>query len=478
MAKQFDVVVIGAGPGGYIAAIRAAQLGLSVACVDAASNAQGKPAPGGTCTNVGCIPSKALLQSSEHFEQAQHHFAEHGIGIQGLALKLDTLLGRKDKVVQQNNEGILYLFKKNKVTFLHGTARFNAHVDGGWSIMVAAADSKTTEELVAKHVVVATGSSPRALPNLPFDEKRVLSNTGALALGAIPKKLGVIGAGVIGLELGSVWRRLGAQVTVLEALPDFLPAADTQIAKEALKAFSKQGLDIHTGVSLGDIKAGARSVALSYTDASGAQHKLSVDHLIVSIGRVPHTDGLGAEKVGLKLDERGFVTVDDDCRSNLPNVWAVGDVVRGPMLAHKAEEEGVAVAERIAGQHGHVNYDTIPGVIYTSPEIAWVGRTEQQLKTAGVDYKAGSFPFLANGRARALGDTTGLVKVLADAKTDEVLGVHIIGPLASELIAEAVTIMEFRGAAEDIARICHAHPTLSEALKEAALAVDKRTLNF
>jgi len=479
VSKAFDVVVIGAGPGGYVAAIRAAQLGLSVACVDGWTGVRGKPAPGGTCTNVGCIPSKALLQSSEHFEQAQHHFSEHGIAVKGMELKLDTLVGRKDSVVQQNNDGILYLFKKNKVTFFHGTAAFNAHVDGGWSVFITGAGKDSAqEELVAKHVVVATGSSPRELPGLPFDEKRVLSNTGALELKTVPKKLVVIGAGVIGLELGSVWRRLGAQVTVLEALPDFLPAADAQIAKEALKAFAKQGLDIHTGVKIGEIKPGAKSVTVKYTDAQGTEQKLAADQLIVSIGRVPHTTGLGADKVGLKLDERGFVAVDDDCRTNLPNVWAVGDVVRGPMLAHKAEEEGVAVAERIAGQHGHVNYDTIPSVIYTAPEIAWVGRNEQQLKTAGVDYRAGSFPFLANGRARALGDTTGLVKVLADAKTDEVLGVHIVGPMASELIAQAVTIMEFRAASEDIARICHAHPTLSESLKEAALAVDKRALNF
>jgi len=475
MAKQFDVVVIGAGPGGYVAAIRAAQLGFSVACIDAWSNAEGKPAPGGTCTNVGCIPSKALLQSSEHYEQAQHHFAEHGIEVKGLGLKLDTLVGRKDNVVKQNNDGILYLFKKNKISFFHGTGAFNAKVDGGWSIVVT---GSAEEELVAKHVIVATGSSPRELPGLPFDEKRVLSNAGALSLGAVPKKLGVIGAGVIGLELGSVWRRLGAEVTVLEAMPEFLAVADQQVAKEALKAFNKQGLAIHTGVKIGEVKATSRSVTVPYTDASGAEQSLSVDHLIVSIGRVPHTVGLGAEKVGLKLDERGFIAIDDDCRTNLPNVWAVGDVVRGPMLAHKAEEEGVAVAERIAGQHGHVNYGAIPSVIYTSPEIAWVGRNEQQLKTDGVEYKSGSFPFLANGRARALGDTTGFVKVLADAKTDEVLGVHIVGPLASELIAEAVTIMEFRGAAEDITRICHAHPTLSESMKEAALAVDKRTLNF
>lgn len=475
MAKQFDVVVIGAGPGGYIAAIRAAQLGMSVACIDAWSTADGKPAPGGTCTNVGCIPSKALLQSSEHFEQANHHFSEHGIELKGVSLKLDTLVGRKDTVVKQNNDGILYLFKKNKVTYFHGTGSFVAHVDGGWAIKVA---GKAEEDLVAKHVIIATGSSPRALPGLPFDETQVLSNDGALRIPAVPKKLGVIGAGVIGLELGSVWRRLGAEVTVLEAMPDFLAVADQQVAKEAQKALTKQGLAIHTGVKIGEVKTTAKAVTVPYTDAGGAEQKLVVDKLIVSIGRVPHVEGLGVDTVGLKRDERGFIVVDDDCKTNLPNVWAVGDVVRGPMLAHKAEEEGVAVAERIAGQHGHVNFATIPSVIYTSPEIAWVGKNEQQLKTEGRDYKAGSFPFMANGRARALGDTTGFVKVLADAKTDEVLGVHIIGPMASELIAEAVTIMEFRGAAEDIARICHAHPTLSEAMKEAALAVDKRTLNF
>ena len=475
MSNQFDVVVIGAGPGGYIAAIRAAQLGLTVACIDAWQNGKGGPAPGGTCTNVGCIPSKALLQSSEHYDQAGHHFAEHGIEVKGLGLKLDTMIGRKNAVVKQNNEGILYLFKKNKITFFHGTGAFAGKTDAGWAVKV----SGTSEaDLVARHVVIATGSSARALPGLPFDEKQILSNDGALNIPVVPRKLGVIGAGVIGLEMGSVWRRLGAEVTVLEALPDFLAAVDTQVAKEAQKIFAKQGLDIHTGIKLGEIKASAKQVTVPYTDAAGAEQKLVVDKLIVSIGRVPFTGGLNAEAVGLAIDERGFVVVDGDCRTNLPNVWAVGDVVRGPMLAHKAEEEGVAVAERIGGQHGHVNFETIPWVIYTSPEIAWVGQTEQQLKASGRAYKAGSFPFLANGRARALGDTTGFVKILADAVTDEVLGVHIIGPMASELIAEAVTIMEFRGAAEDIARICHAHPTLSESMKEAALAVDKRTLNF
>ena len=448
MSNSFDVVVIGAGPGGYIAAIRAAQLGMSVACIDAWQNGQGGPAPGGTCTNVGCIPSKALLQSSEHYEQANHHFAEHGLEVKGVSLKLDTLIGRKNTVVKQNNDGILYLFKKNKVTFFHGKGAFAGQVDGGWAIKVT---GTAEEDLVAKHVVVATGSSARELPGLPFDEKVVLSNDGALNIGAVPKTLGVIGAGVIGLEMGSVWRRLGSEVTILEAMPEFLAAADGQVAKEALKAFTKQGLNIQMGVKIGEIKATAKSVTVPYVDAKGAEQKLVVDKLIVSIGRVPYTGGLNADAVGLKLDERGFIAVDGDCKTNLPNVWAVGDVVRGPMLAHKAEEEGVAVAERIAGQHGHVNFDTVPWVIYTSPEIAWVGKTEQQLKAEGREYKAGSFPFLANGRARALGDTTGFAKVIADAKTDEVLGVHIVGPMASELISEAVTIMEFRGAAEDIA---------------------------
>ncbi len=475
MSNQFDVVVIGAGPGGYIAAIRAAQLGMSVACIDAWQNGQGGPAPGGTCTNVGCIPSKALLQSSEHFDQANHHFAEHGIEVKGVSLKLDTMIGRKNAVVKQNNDGILYLFKKNKITFFHGKGAFAGQVNGGYAIKVT---GTTDAEMVAKHVVIATGSSARELPGLPFDEQQILSNDGALNIAAVPKKLGVIGAGVIGLEMGSVWRRLGAEVTVLEAMPEFLAAVDTQVAKEALKQFTKQGLSINMGVKIGEIKATAKQVTIPYTDAKGAEQKLVVDKLIVSIGRVPYTGGLNTESVGLAMDERGFVVVDGDCKTNLPNVWAVGDVVRGPALAHKAEEEGVAVAERIAGQHGHVNFDTIPWVIYTSPEIAWVGKTEQQLKAAGHAYKSGSFPFLANGRARALGDTTGFVKILADEATDEVLGVHIIGPMASELIAEAVTIMEFRGAAEDIARICHAHPTLSESMKEAALAVDKRTLNF
>ena len=475
MSKNFDVVVIGGGPGGYIAAIRAAQLGFNTACIDEWKNGKGGPAPGGTCTNVGCIPSKALLQSSEHFEHAGKHFADHGINVAGLGLDLPKMLGRKDNVVKQNNDGILYLFKKNKIAFFHGRGSFVRATEGGYEIQVAGAAEET---LVAKHVIVATGSNARALPGVPFDEETVLSNDGALRIPEVPKKLALIGSGVIGLEMGSVWRRLGADVTILEALPTFLGAVDEQIAKEAKKAFDKQGLKIELGVKVGEVKKTGNGVSIAWTNAKGEAQQLDADKLIVSIGRVPNTIGLNPEAVGLKLDERGAIVVDDECKTNLPNVWAVGDVVRGPMLAHKAEEEGVAVAERIAGQHGHVNFNTIPWVIYTSPEIAWVGQTEQQLKAAGVQYKAGTFPFLANGRARALGDTTGMVKFLADAKTDEILGVHIVGPMASELISEAVVAMEFRASAEDIARICHAHPSLSEATKEAALAVDKRTLNF
>ena len=475
MSKSFDVIVIGGGPGGYIAAIRAAQLGKTVACIDEWKNAAGGPAPGGTCTNVGCIPSKALLQSSEHFEHANHHFADHGISAKDVKIDVAKMVARKDNVVKQNNDGILYLFKKNKVSFFHGRGSFEGKTEAGFAIKVAGKDN---EVLTGAQVIVATGSTARALPGVAFDEETVLSNDGALRIGAVPKKLAVIGSGVIGLEMGSVWRRLGADVTILEGLPTFLGAADEQIAKEAKKAFDKQGLKIELGVKVGDVKVQKKGVSIAYTNAKGEAQSLDADKLIVSIGRVPNTVGLNPEAVGLLLDERGAIVVDGDCRSNVPGIWAVGDVVRGPMLAHKAEEEGVAVAERIAGQHGHVNFNTIPWVIYTSPEIAWVGRTEQQLKADGVKYKAGTFPFLANGRARALGDTTGMVKFLADATTDEILGVHIVGPMASELISEAVVAMEFKASAEDIARICHAHPSLSEATKEAALAVDKRTLNF
>lgn len=475
MAKNFDVVVIGGGPGGYIAAIRAAQLGLNTACIDEAQRADGKPALGGTCTNVGCIPSKALLQSSENYYHAKHSFSDHGIEVGDISINIDKMLKRKEKVVKQNNEGIAFLFKKNKVTFFQGKGSFIKGNDTAWEISVAGKDNET---LIAKHVIVATGSNPRAFPGVDFDEQLILSNTGALAIPAVPKKLGIIGAGVIGLEMGSVWRRLGVEVTILEALPNFLGAADEEVAKEALKLFTKQKLNLHLAVKINGITKTENAVKIEYADKEGKALELSVDKLIVSIGRLPNTNGLGADAVGLKVDDRGFIVVDNECKTSLPNVWAVGDVVRGPMLAHKAEEEGVAVAERIAGQHGHVDFNTIPWVIYTSPEIAWVGQTEQQLKADGIDYRAGSFPFMANGRARALGDTTGFVKFLADAKTDQILGVHIIGPMASELIAEAVVAMEFKASSEDIARICHAHPSLSESVKEAALAVDKRSLNF
>jgi dihydrolipoamide dehydrogenase len=475
MSDSFDVVVIGGGPGGYIAAIRAAQLGFSTACIDDWSRPDGKPAPGGTCTNVGCIPSKALLQSSENFEHAGHSFADHGIGVGNLSIDVKKMLARKDRVVAQNNDGILYLFKKNKVAFFHGIGAF-AGKDGE-RCKVSVTGAKPAE-LSAQHVIVATGSKPRALPGVAFDNVRVLDNEGALAIPAVPKKLGVVGAGVIGLEMGSVWRRLGAEVTVLEALPAFLGAVDESVAKEAQKLFTRQGLAIHTGVNITGVKVGKNDVTVDYTDKAGAAQSATFDHLIVSIGRVPFTGNLGVETVGLQLDERGFVAVDADCRTNLPYVWAIGDVVRGPMLAHKAEEEGVAVAERIAGQHGHVDFNTVPWVIYTAPEIAWVGKTEQQLKADGVEYRAGSFPFVANGRARAMGETNGFVKILADRKTDRILGMHVIGPYASELISEGVVAMEFGASSEDLARICHAHPSLSEATKEAALAVDGRTLNL
>src|SRR5437867_4358660 len=468
MAQTFDVVVIGGGPGGYVAAIRAAQLGLKTACVDEWRGADGKPALGGACTNVGCIPSKALLQSSENFEQAGHHFADHGIRIKDVELDLAQMLKRKDKVVKASNDGVVYLFKKNKIQFFHGRGSF------GKSASEVVVNGQT---LQAKHVIVATGSNPRALPGAEFDEKLILSNTGALAIPDVPKRLGVIGAGVIGLEMGSVWRRLGADVTVLEALPAFLGAADEAIAKEAAKLFAKQGLKIEVGVKVGPVEH-KKAVKVQYAVPDSSSKTLECDRLIVSIGRIPNTDGLNAAGVGLKIDERGFVVVDGDCRTNLPNVWAIGDVVRGPMLAHKAEEEGVAVAERIAGQKPHVDFNTVPWVIYTTPEIAWVGETEQQVKARGSDYRAGSFPFAANARARALGDTSGLVKFVADAKTDQILGVHIIGPFAGELIAEAVVAMEFRGSSEDIGMICHAHPSLSEAMKDAALAVDKRAINI
>ena len=481
MSQSFDVAVIGAGPGGYVAAIRCAQLGLNTVCIDEWKNPQGKASLGGTCLNVGCIPSKALLESSENYERAAHKFAAHGIKVEGLSVDIPMMMSRKDKIVTSFTGGVAMLLKKNKVTSMHGRGTLLKrvkHDDSNmlWQIEVKNGDKVDIVE--AKHIIIATGSTPRQLPFAPVDNERILDNAGALALTETPKRLGVIGAGVIGLEMGSVWRRLGSEVTILEALPGFLTAADEQVAKEAKKIFTREaGLVIQTGIKISGIKTG-EAITVEYADAEGKAQQLEVDKLIVAVGRVPNTAGLGAKNVGLKMDNRGYIEVDDGCRTSLPNIYAVGDVVRGPMLAHKASEEGVAVAETIAGQAGHVNLDTIPWVIYTSPEIAWVGKTEQELKTAGIQYKTGQFPFMANGRARALGETGGFVKVLADANTDRILGVHMIGPYVSEMIAEAVVAMEFAASSEDIARIVHAHPSLSEVLHEAALGVDKRAVHI
>ncbi|HTH94250.1 MAG TPA: dihydrolipoyl dehydrogenase [Rhodocyclaceae bacterium] len=474
--KEFDVVVIGGGPAGYVAAIRAAQLGFSAACIESETYAdpKGQVRLGGTCLNVGCIPSKALLQSSELYEQATHAFQMHGIGVDGVRMDVATMMRRKENIVTQLTSGIRGLFKKNKVTLLSGRGRFVSRESNKWMIEVSGDD----ELVAATHVIVATGSNARPLDGMPVDNRIVCDNIGALAFDNVPQRLGIIGAGVIGLELGSVWKRLGAEVTILEVAPDFLAAADQAVAKEAWKIFTKhQGLNIQLGVKLKSVQASDAGVRIEY-DGVDAPQTLDVDRLIVSIGRVPNTAGLGADVVGLALDERGRVSVDEQCRTNLENVWAVGDVVRGPMLAHKGMEEGVMVAELIAGQAGHVDMNAIPWVIYTHPEIAWVGKTEQQLKNEGAEYKVGQIPFLANGRALGQGDTTGFVKMLACAKTDRILGMHVFGHNASELIAEAVVAMEFGASSEDIARICHAHPTLSEAVHEAALAIDKRALHF
>lgn len=474
MSKQFDVLVIGGGPGGYVAAIRAAQLGFSVACCESNAYADPKGAPrlGGTCLNVGCIPSKALLHTSYAFAEASHGFAAQGILIGTPKIDVATMLGRKDAVVGQLTGGIKGLFKKNKITLLSGHGAFVGSSADGWQVKVG----ETIVE--AGQVIIATGSKARHLPGVTVDNTIVCDNVGALSLDAVPQRLAIIGAGVIGLEMGSVWRRLGAEVVLLEALPDFLSLADAEVAREAAKVFAKQGLDILLGVTIGEVTTSKKGVSIAYTDQDGKAQKLDADRLIISVGRIPNTDGLNAEVVGLKLDERGRIDVDGQCRTNLPGVWAVGDVVSGPMLAHKAMEEGVMVAELMAGQSGHCNFETIPWVIYTSPEIAWVGRNEQQLKADGVAYKVGKIPFAANGRALGMGEPTGFVKMLADATTDRILGVHIIGANASELISEAVVAMEFSAASEDLARIVHAHPTLSEAVHEAALACDKRALHF
>ena len=474
MSEQFDVVVIGAGPGGYVAAIRAAQLGLKTACVDAFVGKDGKPALGGTCLNIGCIPSKALLDSSRQFHNLTHMFKDHGISADNAKIDIGAMLARKDKIVKQFSGGVNILFKANKANPVTPIAGF-ATLKPGKVISIKGHDGSVAE-ITAKHVILAPGSKPIELPFAKFDNKMILDNAGALDIAAVPKRLGVIGSGVIGLELGSVWSRLGAEVTILEALPEFLAAADADIAKAAAREFKKQGLDIRLGAKVSKAEIKGQEVELTYTDASGEQ-KLVVDKLLVAVGRRAATEGVLADGTGVTLDERGRIVVDEHCATGAEGIWAVGDCIRGPMLAHKASEEGVAVAELIAGLPGHVNLNTVPWVIYTEPEISWVGKTEKECKDAGIPIKTGSFPFAANGRAVAMNETAGLVKIIAHAETDRILGVHMVGPNVSELIHEAVVAMEFNGAADDLARICHAHPALSEVIHEAALAVDKRAIH-
>jgi dihydrolipoamide dehydrogenase len=471
MSKSFDVVVIGAGPAGYVAAIRAAQNGLKTACIDEWKNRDGTSAFGGTCLNAGCIPSKALLESSELYHRAHEEFASHGIRIEHAEIDVAKMQARKAGIVKQLTGGIQALFKANGVTGLHGHGRLL-----GQGRVEYVPHGGAPEQIEARSIILASGSVPIELEAVPFDGKDIIDSWGALELTEVPRRLGVIGGGVIGLELGSVWKRLGAEVTVLEALDKFLYMADQQIAKEAQRQFKRQGLDIRLGAKVTGAERTQDGIALEYTDASGAQ-RLVVDKVIVAVGRRPFTEGLLAPEAGVKLDARGFIEVDHECRTSVPNVWAVGDVVRGPMLAHKGSEEGVMVADLIAGHVSEVNYDVIPSVIYTAPEIAWAGKTEEQLKEAGTPYKAGTFGFGANGRAKALEQASGFVKLLASAEDDTILGVHIIGPMAGELIAEAVLAMEFSASAEDLQRTIHAHPTLSEAMHEAALSADRRALH-
>ncbi len=473
--QQFDVVVIGAGPAGYHAAIRAAQLGLKTACIDAALGKDGKPALGGTCLRVGCVPSKALLDSSRQFHNLQHLFGEHGITAKDAKIDVATMVGRKDKIVKQFTGGIAMLFKANKITPFYGFGQLQP----GNVVKVKQHDGSEVE-LKGTNVILAAGSDSIELPFARFDNEYIVDNVGALDFTAVPKRLAVIGAGVIGLELGSVWKRLGAEVTILEAMPEFLAAADAEVAKAAAREFKKQGLDIRLGAKVSKTEitgtGKTREVVVTYSDAEG-EKTLAVDKLLVAVGRRAATKGLLAEGTGVKLNERGMIEVDEHCHTGVDGVWAVGDCVRGPMLAHKGFEEGIAVAELIAGLPGHVNFDTIPWVIYTEPEIAWVGKTEQQLKAEGVPYKVGSFPFAAIARAVAMGEPAGFVKVIAHEETDLILGLHAVGVGVSELVHEGVIAMEFKGSADDLARICHAHPTLSEAIHDAAMAVHKRSIH-
>jgi dihydrolipoamide dehydrogenase len=471
MSESYDVVVIGAGPAGYPAAIRAAQNKLKVACVDEWKNTDGSFAFGGTCLNAGCIPSKALLESSELYQRAKDEFSTHGIKIGDLTLDLAAMQKRRASVVKTMTGGIAALFKANGVTGYQGHGRLLP----GNKVLVSGADG-AEKTLQAQHVVLASGSVPVRLKNVPHDGRSIVDSWNALEFDAVPARLGVIGAGVIGLELGSVWRRLGSQVTVLEAMEQFLAIADGAVAREALRHFKKQGLDIKLGAKVSGATVAGGAVDVVYSDAQG-EHHLQVDKLVVAVGRKPFTEGLLAEGTGVRLDARGFIEVDEHCRTGVPNVWAVGDVVRGPMLAHKGKEEGVMVADLIAGLFGEVNYKVIPSVIYTAPEIAWVGQTEEQVKASGRPYKVGTFPFTASGRARAMEAAQGFAKIISAKDDDEVLGVHVIGPMAGELISEAVLAMEYSASTEDIQRTIHAHPTLSEAIHEAALAVDKKAID-
>ena len=473
MSRSFDVIVIGSGPAGYVAAIRCAQLGMQVACVERWTNAKGKQSLGGTCLNVGCIPSKALLDSSEQYHKLTHDFKKHGIEVDAARVDVPKMIGRKQKIVDQLTGGIGMLFKANKIEAVHGHGKLLA----GNKVEVSNPDDgNVIETIEAGNIILANGSVPIELPFLPFDDDRIVDSAGALEFTEVPKKLAIIGAGVIGLELGSVWRRLGAEVVILEAMDTFLAAADQQAAKEAAKQFKRQGLDIRLGAKVTAAENNGTSVIVSFQDKNGEQ-SIDADKLIVAVGRKPYTENLLSDDCGVQLDERGFIKISEDWRTDAANVYAVGDTVRGPMLAHKGSEEGVAVAEIIAGNHGHVNFDTIPWVIYTEPEIAWAGKTEQELEQAGIPFNSGQFPFAATGRAKAMENTVGFVKIIAHAQTDRILGVHMVGPHVSELIAEAVVAMEYAASAEDLARTVHAHPTLSEAVHEAALAVDKRAIH-
>ncbi len=472
MSESFDVIVIGGGPGGYVAAIRASQLGLKTACVDFYTGKDGKAAPGGTCLNLGCIPSKALLDSSKNFHHVNHEFANHGITVKDASIDIGKMIARKDDIVKKLTGGVTQLFKSNKVSFYHGKGKLLADR----KVEVMPLDGSATLSLAAKNVILASGSVPIAIPKVEFNGDTIVDNVGALEFGSVPRRLGVIGAGVIGLELGSVWSRLGSEVVLLEALENFLPTVDAIISQQALREFKKQGLDFRFGTLVKSAKVVKKEVLVTLQNKDG-ESQLTFDRLLVAVGRKPYTDGLLANNSGVKLTERGQIQVDEQSRTGAAGVWAIGDCVRGPMLAHKASEEGIAVAELIAGKPAHIHFDTVPWVIYTDPEIAWVGRSEEDLKQAGIKYRSGSFPYAANGRALAGGQTAGLVKILADAESDEILGVHILGSSASELIAECVVAMEFHGTSEDLARIVHAHPTLSEAVHEAALNVDGRAIH-